>query len=387
METVGIWIAALLTLCIFSFLFKENPLYRFAEHLFVGVSAGYWFVCYAWDILWAKLFLPLSAGEDLGLILALVLGLMMLGKLTNRLQWLGRWPVAFVVGCTVGFAIVSRLEADIMAQCRAMFEPFAGNSSAVYQSMAGYTERRGQDPKLGVTLPQMQAFAEHGVSATLPKNRDGQAGWSRREWQKFNGIGISLFARIDKDRDGLLSPRELDRFQEKFPNDYPPQFDRTAWDWDNDGQYSLIECESFDGGQPAFFELLDSNHNDVVAPTELDFFTTEIQPHFPVEVAATFAALDRNRDGLLTADEWRTPVLWTARVINGLVVLIGVITGLSYFFFTKEHKGALGYSAKIGIYILMISFGASFGYTVMSRISLLIGQMIFLMRDWLGLIQ
>jgi hypothetical protein len=38
---MGIWLAAFLTLCIFSFLYKDNPLYKFSEHLFVGVSAGY----------------------------------------------------------------------------------------------------------------------------------------------------------------------------------------------------------------------------------------------------------------------------------------------------------------------------------------------------------
>ena len=34
------WIAAFLTLCVFSFLYRENPFYRFAEHLFVGSAAG-----------------------------------------------------------------------------------------------------------------------------------------------------------------------------------------------------------------------------------------------------------------------------------------------------------------------------------------------------------
>jgi hypothetical protein len=35
----------------------------------------------------------------------------------------------------------------------------------------------------------------------------------------------------------------------------------------------------------------------------------------------------------------------------------------------------------------MISFGASFGYTVMSRVSLLIGRLHFLLSDWLGVIR
>ena len=34
--------AAFLTLAIFSFLYKDNPFYKFAEHLFVGVSAAFW---------------------------------------------------------------------------------------------------------------------------------------------------------------------------------------------------------------------------------------------------------------------------------------------------------------------------------------------------------
>jgi hypothetical protein len=34
----------------------------------------------------------------------------------------------------------------------------------------------------------------------------------------------------------------------------------------------------------------------------------------------------------------------------------------------------------------MIAFGASFGYTVMSRLSILIGRINFLFHDWIPLI-
>ncbi|SUZ50610.1 uncharacterized protein METZ01_LOCUS3464, partial [marine metagenome] len=61
-------------------------------------------------------------------------------------------------------------------------------------------------------------------------------------------------------------------------------------------------------------------------------------------------------------------------IINGLIVFIGTLTGLIYFFFSKEHKGSFGTLSKIGIYFLMIKFGASFGFAVMGRISLLIGR-------------
>ena len=38
---VGYWLGIFLTFCILSFLYKDNPIYKLAEHLFVGVSIGY----------------------------------------------------------------------------------------------------------------------------------------------------------------------------------------------------------------------------------------------------------------------------------------------------------------------------------------------------------
>ena len=77
----------------------------------------------------------------------------------------------------------------------------------------------------------------------------------------------------------------------------------------------------------------------------------------------------------------------TYDIIGNLVIAGGTFTGLVYFFFSREHKGAFGGAAKIGIWTIMITFGASFGYTVMSRMSLLIGRMEFIFGDWLRLIR
>ena len=61
-------------------------------------------------------------------------------------------------------------------------------------------------------------------------------------------------------------------------------------------------------------------------------------------------------------------------IFNQLLIIIGVVAGLIYFFFSMEHKGFIGKVSKIGIFYLMIKFGASFGFAVMGRISLLIGR-------------
>jgi hypothetical protein len=74
-------------------------------------------------------------------------------------------------------------------------------------------------------------------------------------------------------------------------------------------------------------------------------------------------------------------------LVNGIIILIGVLGTLGYFFFSKEHKGALGTTAKVGIWFIMLGFGASFGYTVMARLSLLIGRIQFLLTDWIHVIR
>jgi hypothetical protein len=58
-----------------------------------------------------------------------------------------------------------------------------------------------------------------------------------------------------------------------------------------------------------------------------------------------------------------------------------------YFYFSKEHKGLYGKFSNVGVWFMMIGFGASFGYTVMARLSLLIGRLQFLLGDVMGLIK
>lgn len=69
-----------------------------------------------------------------------------------------------------------------------------------------------------------------------------------------------------------------------------------------------------------------------------------------------------------------------------LVSLVGFLATLSYFYFGRKGSGLLNSGAKLGTYFLMVFFGATIGYTVMSRMTILIGRLDFLFRDWLGLV-
>ncbi len=114
----------------------------------------------------------------------------------------------------------------------------------------------------------------------------------------------------------------------------------------------------------------------VVGATAGLYFINYFVSNGIIQLAATAGPLQRYTDtGALD---------WWATISQGILV-VGTLAGLIYFYFSKEHKGAFGGVAQFGVWILMITFGASFGYTVMSRMSLLIGRMDYLMGNWLGL--
>jgi hypothetical protein len=64
----------------------------------------------------------------------------------------------------------------------------------------------------------------------------------------------------------------------------------------------------------------------------------------------------------------------------------GYLSQGTFFYFSKAHRGFIGGAAKIGIALLMIGFGASFGYTVQARMTLFAARMLFILRDWAGVI-
>jgi len=134
--------AAFLTLSIFSFLYRDNPFYRFAEHLIVGVSAGYWIaILYHTSLtdLWIE---PLGAsiaafgapqGTFLGKIWMLIvniapgaLGILMFSRFFEKTSWISRWPIAFYLGISTGVALPLFLQSFVVRQVAAnMVDPIA----------------------------------------------------------------------------------------------------------------------------------------------------------------------------------------------------------------------------------------------------------------------
>ena len=72
--------------------------------------------------------------------------------------------------------------------------------------------------------------------------------------------------------------------------------------------------------------------------------------------------------------------------LEAVLMIVGVVCTLTYFFFSVEHRGPVKWLSKVGIAFLMIGFGSAFGNTVMGRVALLIQRADFLFVDWLNLI-
>lgn len=119
----GILVGFLLTIAILSFVIKDNPLYRLAVHVLVGVSAGYAVVIVINEVV-LPLFDTLSHSTSLPVrlywIVPLILAALLLLKLIPRTAWIGNSAMAVIVGvgAAVGLlgAIVGTLLPQILVQ-------------------------------------------------------------------------------------------------------------------------------------------------------------------------------------------------------------------------------------------------------------------------------
>jgi len=85
---------------------------------------------------------------------------------------------------------------------------------------------------------------------------------------------------------------------------------------------------------------------------------------------------------------WEIPVpqpkLAFRDYVDNWVSVITVFCVMTYFFFSFKRRGPVIIAAStVGRLMLMIGFGAFFGNTVMTRMSILLERMMFLIDDWL----
>ena len=182
MEIFGVWLSVFLTLSIFSYLYRDNPFYKAAEHLYIGISAGYVAVISFWQQIQPNLFgrlwpyIEQTEGNDLTLlnriwyfiyeamnwittlggwldrsvfpkggikgfdgidlsyIFPFVLGIFMLLRLVPSLGWLARWAIAYIVGMAAGLRFYGFLNSDILLQLKAATIDFSGDFWSIFNA-------------------------------------------------------------------------------------------------------------------------------------------------------------------------------------------------------------------------------------------------------------
>ena len=132
LDLVGTLLGFTLTVLIFSYIFVgDNILFRIATHLFIGVTAGYVTIVVIHNIILPQMVFPFT-GEDrnakLFAMLFLVLGALMLTKISPRLNKLGNPAMAYLVGVGAAAAIGGSVFGTIFPQASASMSVFEDNS-------------------------------------------------------------------------------------------------------------------------------------------------------------------------------------------------------------------------------------------------------------------
>lgn len=125
MGDLGVWVGAILTLLVFSYLIKDTVLFRIAQALFVGVAVGYAGTVAVNVVILPSLVVPLIANIGAPdypwlLLFPLVLGLLLFAKLRAAWSPLGNLSIAFLFGVGSALAIGGALAGALLPQLSAL---------------------------------------------------------------------------------------------------------------------------------------------------------------------------------------------------------------------------------------------------------------------------
>lgn len=128
-------ISCLLTIMVLSYLIGDNPFFRLAIYIFVGVSAGY-VAAVATRQLILTFGPPIQQGDYLSIIVPLLLGVSFLAKGAPRISAVGGPAMAFMVGVGAAVAIAGALMGTLIPQFLAALEPFDLQRGNALESIA-----------------------------------------------------------------------------------------------------------------------------------------------------------------------------------------------------------------------------------------------------------
>ncbi len=119
---LGVTIAALLNLGLWSFLIGDNRLFRLVQNFYVGAAVAHTFVLAYRDTLIPNLWEPMIQGKYL-LIIPALLGLLLFTRVVKKYSDISRIPMTFIVGVRAALAIRGSLLSDLATQVASIMVP------------------------------------------------------------------------------------------------------------------------------------------------------------------------------------------------------------------------------------------------------------------------
>ena len=127
-------IAFLFTVMILSYLIGDNPLFRVAIYVFVGISAGYVAMVAWWQVLWPNVVVPVVTGNDpvqkALLSVPILLSGLLLMKAWPPLTRLGMPAMGLLVGTGAAVAIGGAVSGTLLPQIGATINAFGAQRMA-----------------------------------------------------------------------------------------------------------------------------------------------------------------------------------------------------------------------------------------------------------------
>lgn len=125
---IGVWIAAFLTLAALSFLYKDNPFFRFAESLFAGVSLGYYVGITLDQTLMPSLIAPLrdNFADNWDLLVPGLLGVLLYMRYVAKIGWISRYALAIYVTYYIGVEFTRKIHGEVLPQLARAVQPLTG---------------------------------------------------------------------------------------------------------------------------------------------------------------------------------------------------------------------------------------------------------------------
>jgi hypothetical protein len=131
----GIWMAALLTIFIYTYVYKENPAFRWAEHTLIGLTAGVYTVNGLDNI--RKLVIDPIAGGNMSALIMLIplaMGLLLFTRFSRTQYHYSRWMMAMLIASAVAAGMVASAQTRILVSIVETF-PTGGDLMTTFDEL------------------------------------------------------------------------------------------------------------------------------------------------------------------------------------------------------------------------------------------------------------